>query len=83
MNLTRVIRKSYFIALHAAFQIDQRYDLIILYSKGQKLVLPFWKSHAHRVCFVLIQGMLFCSCLIHFFSSLTLFLLLDIPWHTC
>ena len=54
MNLTRVIRKSYFIALHAAFQIDQRYDLIILYSKGQKLVLPFWKSHAHRVCFVLI-----------------------------
>ena len=28
----------YFIALHAAFQIDQRYDLIILYSKGQKLV---------------------------------------------
>ena len=36
----------YFIALHAAFQSDQRYDLIILYSKGQKLVLPFWKSHA-------------------------------------
>ena len=37
----------YFIALHASFQIDQPYDLIILYSKGQKtstafLEIPCW-----------------------------------------